>query len=392
MSSADQQRQPGFVLSQISRFWQALGPLQVSRLTWDGRASEQLFRRPDDERFGSLIELWNHCHTLKQRSEISCQPAGDLCPNIGKGLLALPDGRSFNLNDWSFSQLCGLASIRKKDLRALSPQQGDELLRQGLLRLRSSVEVLATGDTARSVRPANHDLLWDADVLTMVREFATDFRSPPVGFNGATGLYAGQQDMFCFLIDPLGWADIKGQAFAPGFFVWNSEVGSRPAGISTFWFQAVCQNHIVWYSTEMQEFVCDNVLNADDAINQLRRRIEILIEKRDQRRDGFAKVIARAMSTRLGSDREEVERILEQINIDRHVAAQAIASARRQGGFTIFSVVDALTRANRELMNAAQRTQADRQAAQLLSFVGERPGPRRAVNTLTDPAPVLCRR
>lgn len=387
MSSADQQRQPGSVVAQISRFWQALGSL---RGTWDGHASEQLFRRPDDERFGSLVDLWNHCHSQKQRSQIHCRPASDLYPKVGKGLLMLPDGRSFSLNDWSFSQLCGLASTRKTELRTLSPQQSDQRLREGLLRLRNAVEVLATGDTARSVRPANHDLLWDADVLTMVREFATDFQPPPVGFNGATGLYAGQQDMFCFLIDPLGWADIKGQAFAPGFFVWNSEVGARPAGVSTFWFQAVCQNHIVWYSTEMQEFVCDNVLNADDAINQLRRRIELLVEKRDQRRDGFARVIAKAMCTRLGSDPEEVQRILEQMNIDRQLAAQAVQTARHQGGFTIFSVVDALTRANRELANAAQRTQADRQAAGLLSFVGDYPSPRRAAAACATPLPCRC--
>ena len=58
--------------------------------------------------------------------------------------------------------------------------------------------------------------------------------------------------MFCFLIDPAGWTEIGGQAFAPGFFVWNSEVGSRSVGIETFWFQAVCQNHIVWDAVAFQ--------------------------------------------------------------------------------------------------------------------------------------------
>ena len=61
--------------------------------------------------------------------------------------------------------------------------------------------------------------------------------------NGATGLYCGEQDLFVFLIDPVGWAEIDGEAFAPGFFVWNSEVGKRSVGIQTFWFQQVCANH-----------------------------------------------------------------------------------------------------------------------------------------------------
>ena len=83
----------------------------------------------------------------------------------------------------------------------------------------------------------------------MLREFAVDFQPPPKGFNGATGLYAGEQDMFCFLLDPAGWAEIDGEAFAPGFFVWNSEVGKATVGISTFWFQAICQNHVRHFTT-----------------------------------------------------------------------------------------------------------------------------------------------
>ena len=41
----------------------------------------------------------------------------------------------------------------------------------------------------------------------MLKEYATDFTPPQVGFNGATGLYCGEQDLFCFLIDPAGWAE-----------------------------------------------------------------------------------------------------------------------------------------------------------------------------------------
>ena len=43
----------------------------------------------------------------------------------------------------------------------------------------------------------------------------------------STRLYCGEQDLFAFMIDPTGWAEIDGEALAPGFFVWNSEVGKR---------------------------------------------------------------------------------------------------------------------------------------------------------------------
>jgi hypothetical protein len=38
----------------------------------------------------------------------------------------------------------------------------------------------------------------------VLREFATDSEPPPAGCNGGTGLYCGEQDLSCFLIDPAG--------------------------------------------------------------------------------------------------------------------------------------------------------------------------------------------
>ena len=53
---------------------------------------------------------------------------------------------------------------------------------------------------------------------------------------------------------PSGWVEIGNQNFAPGFFVWNSEVGKRSVGIQTFWYQSICQNHIVWDAVEVIDF------------------------------------------------------------------------------------------------------------------------------------------
>src|SRR5207249_1958976 len=108
------------------------------------------------------------------------------------------------------------------------------------------------------------------------------------------GLYAGEQDMFCFLIDPTGWAEIEGQAFAPGFFIWNSEVGKRSLGIQTFWFQAICQNHIIWDAVEVVEFTRKHTASIHESLAEMRRIVEQLVAKRDERRDGFVKVMAKA--------------------------------------------------------------------------------------------------
>jgi len=82
--------------------------------------------------------------------------------------------------------------------------------------------VLSRERTVRAIHPASYTRLHDIDLLSMVREFATDFEPPQKGIGGATGLYRGEQDMFIFLIDPTGWVEIDGESFAPGFFLWNS--------------------------------------------------------------------------------------------------------------------------------------------------------------------------
>ncbi|MCK4660758.1 MAG: DUF932 domain-containing protein, partial [Phycisphaerae bacterium] len=169
--------------------------------------------------------------------------------------------------------------------------------------------------------------------------------------DGGTGLYCGEQDMFCFLIDPTGWAEIEGEAFAPGFFLWNSEVGKRSVGVQTFWFQAVCQNHIVWDAVEVVEFSRKHTANVHDSLREIRRLVEGLVEKRDQRRDGFVRVIRKAIETKLGEDTDEVMDVLNKRGITRKLAKEAVEVARQQGGLTIFAVVDALTRIAAKLKN-----------------------------------------
>ena len=150
--------------------------------------------------------------------------------------------------------------------------------------------------------------------------------------------------MFCFLIDPTGWTEIEGQAFAPGFFVWNSEVGKRSVGISTFWFQAVCQNHIVWDAIEVVELTRKHTAGVGSVLTDIRRTIDSLVRRRDERRDGFVKVMTKAMKEKLGDDADGVLKELAKNGIPRQLAKDALEIAQQQGRFTIFSLVDALTR------------------------------------------------
>jgi hypothetical protein len=333
-------------------------------------AHHELFRRSPDECFESLDALHHHCREQRACSTDRWQLPQTLLPHVSDGglALALEDDPECRLNDWSFSQLCRMASVNKDTLNRLSPQTASLALSETLPSGDKPLQLLRTGNLIRSAHGVSYTRLWNAELLEMVRDSALDFEPPQAAITGGSGLYCGEQDMFCFLIDPLGWTEIDGEAFAPGFFLWNSEVGRRSLGIQTFWFQAVCQNHIVWDAVEVCEFKRKHTANVRDALFEIRGIIDRLVAKRDARRDGFAVAIAKAMHERLGADADEVMKVLVQHEIPRNLAKQALDLAEEQGRFTIFAVVDALTRLTQSIRNAGDRVELDAKVGTLLAL------------------------
>lgn len=357
-------------------------------------ASAELFRRMPDECFSTMDELFRDCQESKARSVERWHAPAEIQLDVGAGGLGLTLGEAgtFGLNEWSFSQLCSLAGVSKDTVNKLSSSTASDVFRETMPGGTKPLQVMTTESNAdplvRSIHGVSYTRLFDVDLLSMVREFATDFQPPqraafspggepvaagdgggPATSNrGGTGLYRGEQDMFVFLIDPTGWTEIDGEAFAPGFFLWNSEVGKRSVGIQTFWFQAVCQNHIVWDAVEVVEFSRKHTANVHESFSEIRRIVERLVAKRDERRDGFAKVIRRAMQTTIGDKADEVLKLLSQRGITRSLAKEALESARQSGRFSVFSVVDALTRIAGRMKNAGERADADAKASALLAL------------------------
>ncbi len=335
------------------------------------RASRELFRRNPDETYPSLDALVDHCRQQREASaDHWISPKTLWARPVSTDRLALATGsdQTFSLNDWSFGQVCRLAGVAKETVNRLTSDTAARVLAETLPRGNKPLQVYAQGESARSIHGASYTRLHNAELLDIVLDCADGFEAPPKGFNGGTGLYCGEQDMFCFLIDPTGWTDIGGESFAPGFFLWNSEVGRRSIGVETFWFEAVCSNHIVWDAIEVVEFSRRHTANVRAGLEEVRRIIQSLAQKRDERRDAFARVVQRAMETTLGGDDDEVRAALSKVGVSRTLARQAIELAQQQGRFTVFNMVDALTRLSRQIVNAGDRTEVDHQAGSLLNL------------------------
>ncbi len=336
------------------------------------RASRELFSRTPDERFDSFDALLGHCQERKFRSIEHWQPSHDICIEADSGRLAMrikqAEDVQLSLSDWSFSQLCKLCEVHKETVNKLTTETASYVFRDAMPRSRKPLQVYAAAGTALAVHGTAYSRLYDAEVLQAVRDAAPDFTPPPKGIGGATGLYAGEQDMFAFGIDPNAWVEIGGENFAPGFFVWNSEVGRRSVGVQTFWFQHICQNHIVWDAIEVVELTRRHMGNIQGALLDIRDAIEHLVNKRDQRRDAFAKGMKLAMNTTLGQDAEEVHKVLGKQGVSFRLAEQALQLVGPQAPYSVFAIVDALTRIAGRYENAGDRLVLDQKAATLLSL------------------------
>ncbi len=332
------------------------------------RAHQELFRRTPDECYDCFESLYNRCYADRERSIDRWVRPQDLVVTHDLSL-GVGDSPDYRLNDWSFSQLCRMAGISRDTINRLSQKTASKAFEETLPHSEKPIQLLTNSEEIRSVHGVAYTRLWNVELLDLVREFASDFTPPQTAADGtSSGLYCGEQDMFTFLIDPSGWAEIDGEAFAPGFFLWNSEVGRRSLGIQTFWFQRICQNHIVWDAIEVVEFTRKHTANVRDGLNEVRRVIERLAGKRDARRDAFVNVVRKAMNVKLGSDAEEVAKRLGQEGFPRGMIKEALDIAQQQGAFTIFALVDALTRLSRKVQLAGDRMELDSKIGQLLSL------------------------
>lgn len=257
------------------------------------QASAQWFSRPSDERFTSLTALRDFKYSVKRNSrakvmanrDLRIEPVGD----DHKGLQVVSANGAANMTHWSFGQLASLGKAPAGYLRTLPSEMAADCMNYGLQVARDieDVGVLVSRDiVVENDKPVNRTMhenqlqlraatgpaygrIWDADVVDKLIEYVGDGVSGdwtvPGEFGKAvevnkqnTTLYASDRDMFVFLADEKNRIEIPNRrngesgSMARGFFVKNSEVGSATFSISTFLFDYVCMNRIVWGARDVQ--------------------------------------------------------------------------------------------------------------------------------------------
>jgi hypothetical protein len=305
------------------------------------KASHQWATRPDDQRFTSLDEMLAFSRAQRERSRslavssrrIEARPVDD----DPKALAVLgPDGQPTLPSNWAFGQLANRIKAPAGYLRTLPSDiaadainyglqsRGIEdvgaLLRMGEVDAGSQIMQSDTPQLAALTGP-NYGRVWNSDVIDAMRQrFGNgvdgDF-TVPGEFGKAvqitkdnTTLFASDRDMFIFLADEQNRIEVpnrrNGQpgSLARGFFVWNSEVGSTTLGISTFLFDYVCCNRIVWGAQDVQEIRIRHTVSAPDKFIEEVGPAMIAYSKSSAQ--GINDAIAAAQARKISGDEDEV--------------------------------------------------------------------------------------
>lgn len=255
------------------------------------KASHQWATRPADERFTSLTELAKFKHEVRDRSRARVVSSRriEAVPVQGdqRALAVVTEDGPVVPTNWSFNQLAQRAEAPASYLRKLRPDLAADCVNYGLQR--RSVEDVGLLVTANENLPAtlaaatgpNYGRIWDCDLVdNLIDRFGDgvngDFKVPgefgkhvPITKANST-LYASDRDIFVFLADEQHRIEVPNRRngepglLARGFFLSNSEVGAGTLEISTFLFDYVCCNRIVWGAEGVKTFSIRHTSGAPD--------------------------------------------------------------------------------------------------------------------------------
>ena len=392
-------------------------------------ASRQWASRPADERFWNVGEMAAACQGFKDNSRELRVDLGRVQVVNDRGDMLLMGGGltgAASFSHYSFGQLCRVAGAPADYLRDLDGELAAKCIETGLRKkdrdvLGGSGNVLVRGGLTTGVNQSvgaflsgGYSRIWNADVVSRLGEFESrGWQVPPArpasfddprarkateddvlknnksGVAGGltvkvgdliapAGLYASDRDCFAFMVLE-GGVEIGGSVMNRGFFVSNSEVGDRAFSLTTFLYDAVCGNHIVWGASEVTEVRLVHRGRANTRwIGDLQRALQKYASNGTERE---RHLIMSAIGRKIADTRDAV---VEKLFKDKRLGLTkksiesawdwSVKEARLRGNKfapeSVWGMVCGLTRVSQECGWADQRVWIDQAAGRLLGMAG----------------------
>lgn len=383
------------------------------------QASNQWANRTPDERFESLNSA--HEAALAVRNSMVTANATlkgiKAVPVEGDGIkLVGTSGRSADITNWAFKQLATKIGFSGTELAKLDSDLASDVINHMIQKQPEDSNIMMLMDssnlTIRSVTSDRYALFPQSDVFPFLKKLGNNgWKLPPArpafagqpGTRPATkddvlannsggggisinegdliapaGLYMGDRDMFCFMVNTENQIDDgTGRKWNRGFFLTNSEVGASSFILKEFWFANVCGNHIVWDATKIIEERMKHIGNAYERIQTLlgqafdRLTAGINVKERTQ-------TLQLLRTTELGADKDSVIENLYKQRISPVLTQKLIRSgfeaAEVYGDIdgakpqTVLGLVHGLTRHSQTVNFADERMAIDAAAGSVMDY------------------------
>jgi len=384
------------------------------------KASRQWASRPADERFWTLKDVLIATQNIRRNSKVGHVNINDLkmMPTDNDDLeLISTSGNKATMGHFAMTQLCRLSKIPAEYIRTLPSEIAAVNMNWGLSNIESKdMQLLLNANGhlhCRAITTEVYKRLWNCEIVERMMPLESmGWKNPPARAEtwetkipesmirvattadempcslvkageriAPSGLYASDKDMFLFMVNANHAVEVPGSngndgALYRGFILENSEVGDRAFKLTTFLFNCVCGNHIIWGARNV-EFT-RIVHKGDDMTGRAWRGIELELVKYAESSSGEdQQIVKRAMTTILGKTKLDVVDALFKARLglsqtEIEVAYDTAEEHPEDRGnclpTSVWGMAQGFTRMSQESQYADQRTRIDRLAGKVVQM------------------------
>jgi len=378
--------------------------------------SSQWFSRPDDQKFLSLDDMlaFKKQDARQMQSTVvdthRMKIVGDVDhDNPSRGNIFIEytdDNRREHLHtptNWSFGQISQLAGAPAGYLKDLPAPIAADCIQWGLRHNRGKelIKVYGSqnigGGELRAATGPDYGRIYDWEILepikNLVEESGGRWKVPgmmtgsrnglavydpeiPVSMETTT-LFASDRDVFVFLVDDRNPIEVGKLANGEpdlmfrGFYAWNSETGSKTAGIAAMYLRGVCMNRNLWGVENFQEIKIRHTKFAPDRFAyEARPALESFAHGSTAT---FVEGVEAAKAAKVAADDDErLDFLTKRAGLSGRMAKAANARHLQEEGRpveTVWDAAQAITAIARDVPHQDARIEVERKAGALLDKV-----------------------
>lgn len=367
------------------------------------QAHNQWAKRPDDERFRTIRDLYT---ATKRYAEQAVEKAGVLVKSLRTqadegDLILCGENNKARLTNWAFGQLAKFAGAPADYLAKLPATLAAQNVNHGLARrledaADKAVNLLVHANGSLLIRAftsERYSRIWNWEVTERLLEMEargwiparpTMQRFVQSGQDAAgrdlldsAALYASDHDMFAFIMHPDRVIAEPGNptGLYRGLIAVNSEVGASKIRLLRFLYREMCGNHIIWGAEQVLEMSARHVGNVRDQFSLWDAEVKRYL---DSSASDEEFKIAQAKTKRIAGTKEDVldalfglSRKLGGISKKALEAGYDIAETHAETDGdpkTYWGMAQGLTRYSQTIPFADQRTDIDTAAGRLINL------------------------